>query len=186
MFVNITLSTANPTYSRQDLLNFGLLHNRAVTREFPPAHSLPEEIARTPGTPWFVVGSGRRRRRRRHRKQKRGCRSGLAARLKRRTHKTALPSVFLTNARSITNKLDELNLLISANRFIEDCCILVITETCLHSLVPDVAIELTGRTAFRWDRNKDSGKSKGGGYAFTFITAGVLMPKSLTDTVPLI
>lgn len=59
--------------------------------------------------------------------------------------------------------MDELRLQVAANKFIADSCILLITETWLHALVPDGAIELAGRTAFRWDRNKDSGKSKGGG-----------------------
>ncbi|KAL6490208.1 hypothetical protein MHYP_G00005530 [Metynnis hypsauchen] len=102
-----TPRAANPTYSRQDLLSIGLQHNQAVTSEFLDAHSIPEEIARTPGAPRFVVGSSRPYRQRRHRKQKRGCWSGLTARLKRQPHKPALPSVFLTNARAITNELDE-------------------------------------------------------------------------------
>lgn len=42
-------------------------------------------------------------------------------------------------------------------------CILVITETWLHSLVPDATLELTSRTLFHLDRNANSGKRKGGG-----------------------
>jgi len=163
LFANVKFSRANSTYSRQDLLIIGLQRNQAVTSEFLHSRNIPEEIARTPGSPWMVVGPGKCRRRRRYRKQKRGCRSGLLVRLRRQPHKPPLPSIFLINARSITNKMDKLNLQISANKLIEDCSILLITETWLHSLIPDVAIELAGRTAFRWDRNKDSGKSKGGG-----------------------
>lgn len=51
---------------------------------------------------------------------------------------------------------------IAANKLIQDCCILL-TETCLHSLILDTAIELAGRTAHHHDWSKDSGKSKGGG-----------------------
>ncbi|KAK1901194.1 A disintegrin and metalloproteinase with thrombospondin motifs 7 [Dissostichus eleginoides] len=42
--------------------------------EFQRNHNIPDEVARSPGSPWIVVGPGRRRRRRRERKQKRGCR----------------------------------------------------------------------------------------------------------------
>lgn len=154
---------ANLTFIRQDLLIIGLQCKQAVKCVFLHSRNIPEEIARTPGSPWIVVGPSKRRRRRRHRKQKRGRRSGLLARLRQQPHKPPLPSIILTNARSITNKMDELRLQVAANKFIADSCILLITETWLHALVPDGAIELAGRTAFRWDRNKDSGKSKGGG-----------------------
>ena len=39
----------------------------------------------------------------------------------------------------------------------------VISETWLHPSIPDAAVQLGGRTVHRWDRNKDSGKSRGGG-----------------------
>lgn len=160
LFVNIKFSRVNPCYSRQDRLIIGLQCNQAITSVFLHLHNIQQDIARTPGSPWIVVSSGGRWR---HRKQKRGCRSGLLARLRRQPHKPSPPSIFLTNARSIFNQIDVLILQISANKFIQDCCVLIITETWLHSLIPDVAIELVGRTAYRWDRNKDYGKSKGGG-----------------------
>ena len=84
-------------------------------------------------------------------------------RLKRRQHTLPLPSIFLSNARSMANKMDELKLQITANKIIQDCCILLITETWLHSSITDTAIEITGRTAHRYDRNSDSGKNRGGG-----------------------
>lgn len=40
---------------------------------------------------------------------------------------------------------------------------LCFTETWLHSSAPDLAIELVGYTVHRRDRNRDSGKSQGGG-----------------------
>ena len=78
--------------------------------------------------------------------------------LKRRLHTLPLPCIFLSNARSIANKMDELQLQIAANKIIRDCCILLIMETWLHSCIPDTAIEITGRTAHRYDRNSDSGR----------------------------
>lgn len=41
---------------------------------------------------------------------------------------------------------------------------MILTETQLHPLIPDAAIQLTGRTTHRHDRNGDSGKIKGGGH----------------------
>ncbi len=53
-------------------------------------------------------------------------------------------------------------MLIVTNNIMKDCCILLITETRLNPLIPDATMELAGRTAFPWDKNKDSGKTKGG------------------------
>lgn len=78
-------------------------------------------------------------------------------------HKPPLPSIFLTNARSLANKLDELKLQVALNKDIKDSCVMLIMETWLHSSIPDTAIELAGRTAHRHDRTRDSGKSRGGG-----------------------
>ncbi|KAI4793196.1 hypothetical protein KUCAC02_032878, partial [Chaenocephalus aceratus] len=135
-------------------LSIGLQCNVAITSAFSHSRNIPEEIARTPGSPWSVVGSTRHRSRR-SRKQERGCRSGQLAKRRRRPHKPPLPSIFLTNARSILNKMDELNPQMSEDKYVQDCCILIITETWLHPLA--------GRRAYRWDRNIDSGKSGGGG-----------------------
>lgn len=78
-------------------------------------------------------------------------------------NKPPLPSIFLTNARSLANKLDELKLQITANKIVGDSCILFILETWHHLLIVDTAIELAGRIAHRHDRTKDIGKSRGGG-----------------------
>ncbi|KAK0146537.1 hypothetical protein N1851_014143 [Merluccius polli] len=97
----------------------------------------------------------------RRRRQKRGCRAGALAR--RQPLKPPLPSLFLTNAGSLANKMDELRLQARANNVVKDSCILLITETWLHSSIPDSAIELAGYTAQRHDRTVNSGKSRGGG-----------------------
>lgn len=59
--------------------------------------------------------------------------------------------LFLLNARSLANNMDELRLQIAVNNYIKDPCILLITETCLHQLIPDHAIELAGYTTQRYD-----------------------------------
>ena len=128
----------------------------------------------------------RRQRRRRYRKQKRGLSVGNIREAKRRPHTPPLPSMLLSNARSIVNKIDELNLWISSEKLITDCCILVITETLLHSLVPDATMELTSRTLFHWDRNTNSGKRKGGGLCIYVHNSWCTNAQILTQTVSLI
>lgn len=59
--------------------------------------------------------------------------------------------------------MDELKLQASTNSAVNDSCILLFTETWLHSSIPDAAIELAGYTMYRHDRTRDSGKSRGGG-----------------------
>ena len=163
LLVLTTSSWANNIFSRHDLLEIGLHSERPVTAEFLHSHHIPADIARRPGSLWFTIPTRRRRKRRRERRQKRGCRAGALVRLRKRPHKPPLPSVFLANVRSLANKMDELRLQITTNRTIKDSCILLFTETWLHSSIPNTATELAGRTAYRHDRTKDSGKSRGGG-----------------------
>ena len=118
------------------------------------------QYTRQSGSPWIVVGSRRRHRRRRERKQKRGRRSGVLLRLRKQPHKPPLPSLYLSNARSLVHKTDYLDLQLAGNRYVCDCCVLIITETWLHPDIPDASVQLAGRTLLRWDRTKDSGKSR--------------------------
>ena len=158
-----TVCRAYTTYNRQELLRIGVCCELRVTAEFHRSQNIPEDIIRRPGSPWITIPARRKRKRRRERRQKRGCRAGALTRLRKRPFKPPLPSLFLTNARSLANKMDELRLQTSANRTVKDCCMLLITETWLHPLIPDSAIELAGYTAQRHDRTENSGKSKGGG-----------------------
>ncbi|KAM9409980.1 solute carrier family 41 member 1-like [Pholidichthys leucotaenia] len=70
----------------------------------------------------------RKRRRRWERKQKRGCSSGLHAQLHKCRSKPPLPSIFVTNTRFLANKMDELRMEITYNRYFRDCCILIVTD----------------------------------------------------------
>lgn len=85
------------------------------------------------------------------------------SRLWRQPFKPSLPSLFLTNARSLTNKMHELKLQILANETVKYCCILLIYGELAKSFNPYLAIELAGYAAQRHDRTTNSGKSKGGG-----------------------
>ena len=57
----------------------------------------------------FVLAAKRRRRR--------GKRAGALVRLRRRGARTALPGIFLSNVRLLSNKLDEFQLLVWKNRY---------------------------------------------------------------------
>lgn len=122
--------------------------------------SIPPEIVRSlPGTPEAV----NRRRRRCERRQKRGKRGGVWVRLKANPFKISLPTIFLSNARSIRNKMDEVRLRLTMQKQMDNFNSLIFTETWLDSTTPAAAIELAGRTNYRADRTADSGKKTGGG-----------------------
>ena len=106
----------------------------------------------------------RTQRRRFKHKQKRGKRAGIKARLKANPTRPAVPTVLLSNVRSLENKLDELRLLRGSRRVWRDCCLFIFTESWLHVNIPDEAVQLEGTSLFRADRDAvSSGKSRGGG-----------------------
>ncbi len=84
-------------------------------------------------------------------------------RLRKQPHKPPLPSLYLSNARSLVHKTDDLELQLAGNRYVCDCCVLIITKTWLHPHIPNASMQLAGHPLLRWDRNKNSGKSRGGG-----------------------
>lgn len=85
---------ADNTYSQHDLLKIGACSERSVTAEFHRSYGIPVDTARSPGSQWITIPTGRRRRRCRERKQKQGSRAGALARLRRQPYKPPLPSVF--------------------------------------------------------------------------------------------
>ena len=91
--------------------------------DFPKVDSLfgppPRTMDRIP------VGDPKQSRRRR------GRRSGLLVRLRRRAHRSLLPSILLTNVQSLDNKVDEIRVRVAFQRDIRDCNILCFTETWL-------------------------------------------------------
>lgn len=150
-------------YNRQNLIDIGFQAKMEIASAFTETHNIPPEIARPPGAPWIVVGPSRHRRRRKERKQKRGCQAGLLARLRKQPHRPPLPSILLMNARSLANKMDELQSRIAYNHLIRECCLLIVSETWLHPQIPNATVELAGRTLHRHDRTEASGKIRGGG-----------------------
>lgn len=91
-------------YSCLDILDIGSQMNMTISWDFHRTHNIPDKIARPTGSPWIVVGSNRRRGWWRERKQKRGCRAGLLARLRKQPLRPPLPNLYLTNARSMVRK----------------------------------------------------------------------------------
>ncbi|KAK3509002.1 hypothetical protein QTP70_015947, partial [Hemibagrus guttatus] len=99
--------------------------------------------------------------------RRRGKRSGVLVRLRRRGLRTALPEIFLSNVRSLCNKMDELTLQMNKNRDFPTSCVLCFTETWLCDAILDSALQLGGFNLYRADRHTElSGKTKGGGICF--------------------
>ena len=103
------------------------------------------------------------KRRRRERATPRGSRGGLEARLK--TTSPSMPSLFLANAQSMVNKMDELRAMNNYCSYVKYSCATIFTETWLRETIADSATELPGKTLHRADRDKEDsgGKGKGGG-----------------------
>ncbi len=73
--------------------------------------------------------------------------------------------------------------MITVQKSVWDCSVMIISETWLHLGIPDKATVLAGRTAHHANRNSNSSKSRGGGYASTPMISGEQMQLSLTDFV---
>lgn len=142
-------------FSREQLLHIGSSYQVPITGDFWSLQQIPAEITRPLTSPWFTLPGNKPRRRWREGKQKRGCRSGHLARLRRAPSRPPLPSLFVANARSLCNKMDELRLDLSSRSTSSISCVMIITETWLNPEIPDTTIELTGRSIHSSDRTKD-------------------------------
>ena len=98
--------------------------------------------------------------------RKRGKRAGLRLRLRKQPlSRTPLPSIILSNARSLRNKVDELQANVRFQHEFRDACLLAITETWLSERDSDteLAIDSFG-SPVRIDRDAAAaGMSRGGG-----------------------
>lgn len=84
---------------------------------------------------------------------------------KRTNHrKLPLPSIILANARSINNKVDELDALVKFHHAYKNASAIAITETWLSDKIADSHISIDGFNLFRADRDTNTtNKSCGGG-----------------------
>uniref|UniRef100_A0A3B4A3B1 Uncharacterized protein n=1 Tax=Periophthalmus magnuspinnatus TaxID=409849 RepID=A0A3B4A3B1_9GOBI len=82
--------------------------------------------------------------------------------------RTPLPGIFLSNVRSLSNKTDELALLMRRNKDFSSSCVLCFTETWLNERILDCALQLEGFQLLRADRQRglSGGKTKGGSVCF--------------------
>ena len=99
-------------------------------------------------------------------KRKRGKKGGLKQKLRNMENgRLPLPSVIMSNVRSLRGKMDELQANVSYMHEYKHACLLAFTETWLDNDVRDEDLSVNGfGTPVRLDRNKsDTGKSQGGG-----------------------
>ncbi|KAG1940176.1 hypothetical protein F2P79_016894 [Pimephales promelas] len=97
------------------------------------------------------------------RTRRRGKRGGIRQHLRRRGNRPPLPSMILSNVRSLKRKMDELRINASACYEYRESSIMVFTETWLRPDVPDSLCEVEGFSFIRSDRSETSGKERGGG-----------------------
>lgn len=118
------------TFSDQELIEIGLSLNPDFTSDW--TDSIPPDIARPPSTPLVVVGNSKQCTWHRERKHKQECRACYCVQLQKQQHNPLLPSIFLTNTRCLAKKTEEQQSKIYYNRFLQEFCLLIITESCLH------------------------------------------------------
>ncbi|XP_025758196.1 uncharacterized protein LOC112843545 [Oreochromis niloticus] len=106
-----------------------------------------------------------------------GCRGGRQKRRRkettrqlrlevRRRHKPCLPSIVMGNVRLLSNKIDELSVLVRSQREYRECSLMCFTESWMHQNIPDDNASMEGFHTVRADRDSiTSGKRKGGGLA---------------------
>ncbi len=154
-------------YDRRSLLDIGNAYkhqlSQAATEKLRGLCLLLEPDLETAASPTDATRS-RQRRKRCERGRKRGKRGGIRARLRANPTRPALPTLMLSNVRSLENKLDLIQLSRSTQHEARDCCVFVFTETWLNNNIPDSAIQLHGLNCYRADRDSSlSGKTRGGG-----------------------
>ncbi len=94
---------------------------------------------------------------------RRGKRASVLVKLRQRRLRTPLPSIHLTNLRSLPNKTDKLLLLSRTNKDFSNSAALCLTKTWLNDAIPDSVLHLPNFQLIRADRDAESaGKSRGG------------------------
>ncbi len=185
---NQKTNTRKHIYDRQSLLDIDNLYKHqlspATTEKLQGLCLLLKPDPETAASPTKATRT-KRRRRRCERGQKRGKRGGIRARLRANPTSPTIPSLMLSNVRSLENKLDLIQLSRSTQHETRDCCVFVFTETWLNDNIPDSAIQLHGRSCCRADRDSSlSDKTRGGGVCVCISTKnGVTMQRYYQNTV---
>ena len=145
---NDTIQNGRHDYTRSDLLH---LRERYTQHSKHSSFNIMKQEVSNLNIPTIIP-------------RKRGRRGGIKARLRRRFNRPPIPSVILTNARSLNTKFDELRTLCQFDNTFREACLIAITETYLHEEHTDEYASLDNFSLYRSDRSRtDSGKAGGGG-----------------------
>ena len=150
--LSLLLTNAEPfriTYGRHQLLQLGL----TTQLQWTPPTDFPLECLRPTEQRLARI------------KKKHGSRGGIKRRVRARGSKPPLPTIDLSNVRSLRNKIDELHASTQYLYEYRDSCLLCFSETWLNPTVIDDSLSLPGfGTPLRLDRQQQAtGKSIGGG-----------------------
>ena len=97
-------------------------------------------------------------------RRKRGRKGGVKARSRRRKNRPVLPVLIMGNARSLNNKIDELEASCKYLHEYRDASILCFSESWFKSSTPDSAVQLNNFHLVRGDRDPSvCAKTRGGG-----------------------
>ena len=112
-------------------------------------------------------------------RRKRGRRGGVRARASRRRTRPVLPVIITGNARSLNNKIDELEACTRYMNEYRDASLICLSESWFKTSTPDSAVQLDNFFIQRGDRDpKTSNKSKGGGIC-AYISERYCHPKNV-------
>ena len=114
-----------------------------------------------------------------HRVRKRGRKGGVRNRLNKSRFGTPLPKLLLGNVQSIRNKSDKLKANIQYLSEYRNSSLICLTETWLTDTDPNSTVDINGFTLLIMDRDKNYGKSKGGGVCM-FINEKYCSPSHIT------
>lgn len=116
-----------------------------------------------------------RRKTQRTKIKKRGSRGGVFERLRRCGSRFPLPTITLSNVRSLNNKIEELTARLTHETDFQQCNLICLTDT---RLKPETTVSVDGYAMIRADRDEHlSKKSIGGGLC-------ILMDNKRTDLHP--
>ncbi len=188
--VNLPLThkeiTPKHIYDRRSLLDIGNAYKQqlapAAIEKLRGLCLLLEPDLETAASPTDATRTRQRRKRCERGRKRSKCR-GMRARLRANPTRPALPTLMLSNVRSLENKLDLIQLSRSTQHEARDCCVFVFTETWLNDNIPDSAIQLNKLTCCRSDRDTTlSGKSRGGGLCVYINKEGVTILRYYQNT----
>ena len=113
-------------------------------------------------------------------KRKRGCRSGVRIRNRRRQFKPVFPSVIMGNVRSLSSKVDFLSANLKYDRLFRQSSLLCFTETWLTDSTPSSSMDMDGFSFHRLDRDLVKTRKKTGGGLCLYVNDQWCLPAHVT------